>query len=271
MQTQKTGHAANIVLLLTACLAGAQLLLAAQGAGAPPQPAQPPVRISVQTTVVKPEMVLTWQDLIRHEAIPAYKNAGVPWRWVFTSAGPIGPGFTFVTVSPVTNFAQLDQGNPLRKALGDEGIASYNAKLRATLVSTNNVIETLVQNASLVSFSSTPPNLVIVQTVVLQQGKGPDWAAITASDFLPVLKKGGVTDYWVYATTFGAPGNVRTIVQPIANYAALDAGPSLNQAIGADAAAKLNQKRNALVTSAENTVMRYVPDLSFGVPQRPKS
>ena len=73
-----------------------------------------------------------------------------------------------------------------------------------------------MQNASLVSFASTPPNLVTVQTVVLQQGKGQEWADITAAEFLPVLKKAGVADYWVYTNTFGAPGNGRTIVQPLA-------------------------------------------------------
>ena len=65
-------------------------------------------------------------------------------------------------------------------------------------------------------------------------------------------------------------GIQRTIVTPVANYV-LYGGPAINRALGAEAAAKLNQKRNALVTSAETTVMRYVPELSFGIPQRPKS
>src|SRR5262245_61545186 len=245
--------------------------VAAPQAGGSTQPARPAARIQVQTTQVKPEMALTWQDIIQHEAIPALKKAGVPWRWVFATGGPVGQGFTYVSVSPVANFAQFDQGNPLQKGLGTDGLARYNAKIRATIVSTQSVIQTLVPDASLLSFSSTPPNLVVVTTFTLMQGKGTEFAAITASDFLPALKKFGVTDYWTYATTFGAPNNQRTVVQPVANYAALDAGPALNQAVGAEAAAKLNQKRGALVTSAETTIMRYVPELSFGVPKRPGS
>lgn len=236
---------------------------AQQGATPPPQ------RIQVQTVVVKPDMLPTWQDLIRNEAIPAVKKAGVPWRWAWTS-GPIGQGFTYVVVTPVESFAQFDKGSPLQQALGADGVARFNAKIRPTIVSSSFTIETLVQDASIQSFSATPPNLIVVSTLFLQPGKGQEWAAITAADFVPVLKKHGVTDYWVYSTTFGAPNTRRTIVTPVANYAALDKGPALTQALGADGAAKLNQKRAALhAGGAETVVLRYVPELSYGIPQRP--
>ena len=88
-----------------------------------------PQRIQVQTTVVKPEGLTTYQDLIPTHAIPALKKAGVPWRWVFAT-GPIGPGFTFVSVSPVATFADFDKGNPLRRGLGDAAFEIYNAKFR---------------------------------------------------------------------------------------------------------------------------------------------
>lgn len=242
----------------------------AQASAAQPaaQQGPPPQRVSVTTTQVKPDMVTTWQEIIKNETVPALKKAGVPWRWVFAT-GPLGQGFTYTTVTPITNFAQYDQPSPLQKALGADGLARYNAKIRPTLVSTNTVIQTLVANASLQSFSDKPPTLVIVTTTNLLPGKGQEFASITTAEFLPVLKKQGVTDYWVFATTFGAPNTQRTIVTTANSFADLDGGPALTRALGPEAAQKLNQKRAALTTGAETTILRFVPDLSFGAPTRP--
>ena len=84
------------------------------------QPA-PPARTLVVTTQVKPDMVAAYQELIQKEALPAYKKAGVPFRWVFTH-GPVGPGATFVSAQPITNYAQFDQGPLLCTAMGARGI-----------------------------------------------------------------------------------------------------------------------------------------------------
>lgn len=244
------------------------------GQGGTGQPgAQPaPQRISITTTQIKPDMLVTWQDIIRNETIPALKKAGVPWRWVWANTPVGGPGFTYVTVTPVTNYAQFDQPSPLEKVLGADGLARYNAKIRPAIVSTHTEIHTMVQQASIQSFSGKPPALATVQTIQVLPGRGQEWAAITASDVLPALKKAGVTDYWVSTTTFGGPQQRRTIVTAIANFAQLDAGPLLNRALGAEAAQKINEKRNALTTGpSEITVMRFVPDLSFGAPSRPTS
>lgn len=267
MNIRREGMVRSIATLAFAIAWMAGQNAQAQGGGA--QQGPPPQRVSVTTTQVKPEMLTAWQDLIRNETVPALKKAGVAWRWVFANTPLGGPGFTFVTVTPVVNFAQFDQGNPLQKALGQDGLAKYNAKLRPTIVSTHTVIQTLIQNASLQSFSSTPPNLVRVQTMQLLPGKGQEFAAITTSEFLPAMKKAGVTDYLVFATNYGGPGNQRTIVTHLAKYADLDAPNPLNRAIGAEAAQTLNQKRGALVSSTDAIVLRFVPELSFGAPTRP--
>src|ERR1700704_3417899 len=104
----------------------------AQG-GAPAQP--PPQRIMVVVTHVKPDMLPTYEDLIKNVANPALKKAGVPWRatWATTS----GQGFTRMSATPLANYAELDQPNPLQRALGADGLANYNAKLRPTIESTH--------------------------------------------------------------------------------------------------------------------------------------
>ncbi|MGQ0736767.1 MAG: hypothetical protein ACT4QD_24330 [Acidobacteriota bacterium] len=239
-----------------------------QGAGAQ---GPPPLRFSVATTQVKPDLLQAYQDLIRTELVPAVKKAGIAWRWVFANTPMGGQGFTFVTVTPITNYAQFDQPNPLQAAMGADALARYNAKIRATIESTSTVIHTSIESASLQSFSRTPPNLVIVTTLNLLPGKGPDFTSLITTEYLPALKKAGVTDYWVSAANFGAPNSMRTIVTTAKAFADIDAGPAINRALGAEAAQKLNQKRAALTTSIENVVLRLVPELSFGVPMPPKS
>jgi hypothetical protein len=234
----------------------------------PGQPASPPQRTLVTTTMVKPDMVAAYQDLVQKEAIPAYKKAGIPFRWVFAN-GPVGPGATYVSAQPIRNYADFDQGPALRSAMGPDAYAKYLARVRPMIVSTQGVIETLVARASLQSFSGTPPNWVIVTTTHMVPGKGGEYADITQKEFLPALRNAGVTDYWLFQSNFGAPGTRRTIVTPIANWAALDQPNPLVRTLGADAAAALNQKRNALTTAGESVVMRYVPEMSYGVPPRP--
>lgn len=244
--------------------AGGGVAVSAQAQG------PPPVRVQVTTTQVKPDMLLMWQDLIRNEAVPALKKTGLSWRWVFSTGAPVGQGFTYVTVSPLANYAQIDQGNALAKAMGPDVFARYNAKVRSTLVSTNTVLQTLIPDASIVSYSSTPPALQVVTTIQLLPGKGQEFAALTASEYVPAMKKAGVTDYLVFATNFGGSNAQRTIVTPLANFAALDSPNPLARALGAEAAQKLNLKRAALTSHAETTIVRFVPDLSYGAPTPPK-
>jgi len=245
-------------------LSGVVISVQAQGG----QQAPPPARTLVTTTMVKPDMVTAYSELIQKEAIPAYKKAGIPFRWVFAN-GPVGPGATFVSAQPIRNYADFDQGPVLRAAMGPDIYAKYLARLRPMLLSTHGVIQTLVANASIQSFSGKPPAWVIVATTQLLPGRGAEYASITTNEFLPAFKKAGVTDSWMFAANFGAPVTQRTIVTPIAGWADLDQPGALARALGPEAAQKLNQKRASLTTSTESVVMRYVPELSYGTPTRP--
>lgn len=228
-------------------------------------------RIQVVTTVVKPDMVDAWQQFVRAETIPALKKAGLPFRFTYANGGPVGPGFTFVTVTPVENFAQFDQGPAIRRVLGEQGFAKYNAKLRPMLVSTHSVVQTLLRDASLQSGMTSSPPLLRIQTVQLLPGKGQEWNRVTTEEFHPALKKIGAGDYWVYATSMGGSSLQRTIVTPLAKWADLDQPGPLGRALGQEAAQKINQRRDALTSGSEVAVLRYLPDLSFGSVPRPTS
>jgi hypothetical protein len=243
--------------------------VSAQG-GAAAQQAPAPVRLRVQVTEVKPDMVQRWQDLTRTEAIPAQKKAGLAWRHTFAAGGPFGPGSTFVTVQPVTNYAQFDQGSAITRGLGADGAAKLNAKLQPTIVRTHARILTLQANDSIESRSTTPPALVVVQTIQLLPGKGAEYGNLWRSDYLPHYRKAGVRDIWVFTANYGAPLGQIVTVRPISTYAELDQQPGLLQrgGLSAEAAQKINARRSALISGSEIEVHRFIPELSFGTTAR---
>jgi hypothetical protein len=254
----------SVVAVLLAVGVAWTILGRAQGGA----PAQPPLqRIMVVVTHVKPDMLPTYEDLIKNVANPALKKAGVPWRATWATAS--GQGFTRMSATPLANYAELDQPGALRRALGADGVASYDAKLRPTIESTHTYVETLRQDLSVLSNSSTPPAFAVVQTFQVAPGKGAEFTSSMTSDYLPNYKKAGVKDFWAYATNFGAPGGRILTVRPIAKYAELDQPGLLNRAgLSAEDAAKIGARRAAVSTVIDNEVMRFVPDLSFGTPQQ---
>jgi hypothetical protein len=263
-----------VVGAIVGCIVIATFWAMASSAGAQGAPAAqqqtPPVRVRVQVTQVKPDMVQRWQEITRTEAIPAQKKGGIAWRHTFAAGGPLGQGSTFIIVTPVTNFAQFDQPNAVRRALGDDAYAKYNAKIQATVVSSHATIDTFQPNSSIESHSTTPPALVVVQSIQVLPGRGTDYTNLWRSDYLPSYRKAGVKDLWLFTTTYGAPlGRVIT-VRPISKYAELDLQPGLLQrgGLSPEAAQKINARRDTLISSMETEVQRFIPELSFGTPAR---
>lgn len=257
----------------TVLVSGAAVLLAAgviwtilgraQGGQGGQQP--PPQRINVTVTQVRPDMIGTYEDLIKNIANPALQKAGVPWRWTWATVS--GQGFTRISVQPLANYAQFDQPGALGRGLGPEGVANYNAKLRPTIESTRNYVETLRQDLSILSGSSTPPVFAVVQAFQVAPGKGDEFTSSMTSDYLPNYRKAGVTDFWAYATNFGAPGGRIVTLRPIGKYAELDQPGLLNRAgLSAEAAGQIGARRAAVATVIDNEIVRFVPELSFGMP-----
>ena len=239
-----------------------------RGGAAAPAQAPAPVRIAVQVTQVRPDMVGTYQDLIKNEANPALKKAGVAYRWTWAN-GPSGQGYTFVSVQPITSYAQYDQPGALQKAIGADGVANYNAKLRPAIVSQHTYIQTLRQDLSILSNSNAPPALAVIQSFQIAPGKGDDFTKSMTADYLPNYKKAGLKDFWVYATNYGAPGGQIVTVRPLAKYAELDEQGLLAKAgVTGDAAAQIGARRAAIATVIDNELVRLVPELSFGMPPR---
>ncbi len=265
----RPGRIKKVVSLVAATLAVATAWSTSGVAQGGAQP--PPIRIRIQTAHVKPDMVDTYQDLIKNDVIPALKKVGTPsWRWTFTS-GIVGQGFTYAAVTPVTNYAQFDQQGQLPQAIGPAAAATLGAKFRQTVVSTESYIDTMRQDLSILSNSGTPPSLVVIQVLQIRPGKNNEFTDVIKNDWLPLYKKVGWKDVWYYNRTFGGPPAVSQI-RLIGKYAELDE-PGLFQKAGLtqDQIQALLMRRNAVASVVGNEILRYVPELSFGMPTPPKA
>ena len=259
-----TRHKGLFACALAALVAGGFAWTTIGHAQAPAQ-APPPQRILVAMVQLNPDLVLTWEDLIKNEAVPAAKKNGVPWRHVYAN-GVAGTGFTRVTLTPITNYAQFDQPGGIGRAFGADAAARYNAKLAPTIHSQQTYIQTLNVQSSIIGNSTTPAPLVIVQSFNVLPGKGAAFQASLREDYLPAYRKAGVRDFFVYGTNFGGVGGV--MARPIAKYAELDQPGLLGRAgLSQDAIAKINARRDAtLAGPIETNVYRFIPELSYGMP-----
>src|SRR5438132_6175408 len=136
MSKRSTGVVRGAILLAAVAVTWIAVRAQGQRGGAQGAAAQqaPPVRMRIQITQVKPDMSRTYQDLITSTVVPGLKKTGQPWQWVFTT-GAVGQANTFITARPVANYAEFDQPGALQRAIGADGVASFQAKITPTIVS----------------------------------------------------------------------------------------------------------------------------------------
>lgn len=232
------------------------------GAQPAPQPPLPTTRAHVQAVLLKPDMVNEWIDLQRNEVIPAQKKAGVTSR--LTLATAVGESFEYLIITPFPSWAAMDADAPLVRALGADGAARLNAKLRKCIL----VQQTYMTNRQ--DSLSIPAGDALVWRQVVRQfspGKQAEYLAFYRSDILPAMQKAKAQGKIVGSTVSvrGAGGMSGEFVETThyARFADIDSGAPLTVALGAEAAAKLNTKGATLATTKQVIVRRRLADLSF--------
>ncbi len=219
-------------------------------------------RLQIGIVNVKPEAINDWLALQQKETIPALKKAGVTSREVWTTS-VFGEGFEFFSATPITKFADYDnpQG-PMVRALGQEGARIYNDKMRRMIVGNRTLAITVFPE------SIVPPPAYVMKFMVLNFNytapeRAGEYAAYLRNDVIPAVRKGKPVGYVVSRTLHGGDANEFVTARYIEKMADLDGPNPLQQAIGAEAAAKLNAKAAGMVQRTERRIFRFVPNLSF--------
>ena len=247
-------------------LAAAISLVASAGTATPAQSQQPSavpnVRTYVQVIRLKPDMVNEWLEIQRNEVVPAQKKAGLTSRTTLVTQ--VGNAFEYAILTPFPKWEAMDGDTPLVRALGREGAAQVNAKLRKCVLTQTSYMTNRVDSLTIAA-DSAPVWRVAVRRAL--PGKMQEYIAYYRAEVLPGLRKakasGKIAGSTIAIRGVGATTGEFTTVTQYANFAGLDGGDPLVQALGQEAAARINAKGGELSTATQVIVRRRIADLSF--------
>ena len=237
--------------LLVAALANVQTLIA--------QTESSPKWSLVTFTTIKPEMRVEYEAW-QKQLTAAYKKAEVPSRTVLQTM--MGNLFEYVSVVPLSKFADMDGASPVERALGKDQAAAFMRKGAAHLLSVNRVATLSMDDLS-IRTESEPSPYAIVTVMRLLPGKVPEFSAWMKDEYLPAMKKAEVKNLWISQTVFGGDNLERVAVRPIKSMGEIDGGPVLTKALGAEEARKIAARRATLIDSSRLMILKYRPDLSY--------
>jgi hypothetical protein len=222
-----------------------------------------PTWIRFQTTRVRPEMRQEYEGYMKQIAA-AFKKTSVPFFITYQNVA--GDMTEYTSVMPLMKFAEMDSPSPLIKTLGEEAFGNL---LRGAARSQISQIRyySLPMSDLMINKGATGTLYMMTRTF-LNPGKFPEYEAWLKNDWKPAMEKAGVTQLRVSRPIFGLPSNEIQTVRMIKDFAEIDAGPILQQKLGADAARALNAKTNGMVRATTINIIRIRADLSY-LPQPP--
>jgi hypothetical protein len=222
----------------------------------------PNTRSFVQVIRLKPDMVSEWIALQRDEVIPAQKKAGVTSRTTLVTQ--VGNAFEYTILTPFPTWAAMDTAPPLVRALGADGAAQLNAKLRKSILTQTSYMTNRVDSLTIPD-ANAPVWRIAVRRAL--PGKMQDYVAYYRSEVLPGLQKakasGKIAGSTIAIRGAGATSGEFTTVTYYAKFADLEAGDPLVQALGREAADRINAKSAQFATNTQVIIRRRIADLSF--------
>src|SRR5258708_1105529 len=238
----------------SACAVSSALSLCLSMAQSKPGP-----MATVFVTQVKPGMARDWEAL-QKELNAGLKKGGTPRRSVSQTA-IFGDLNTYVSISPIENFAQFDGPSPLSEGLGESGSAQLLSKINNCVVNSHRYGTRFREDLSWKPMAPAP--LSIITFIRVAPGKRLDYEKFVKSDILPAMKKIELDGYWVFQTVLGGDTNEYVTITPLKKFADLDAGIPLVHALGQAGADKVAAKSAGIITSMERIVSRARMDLSY--------
>jgi hypothetical protein len=225
------------------------------------QPTAPSNLYLVRVTRVKPEMVREYRELTQNEAIPAYKKGGVKLQNTMATA-LFGEAFEFITIEPAESLKQFDGPGPIQKALGAEGQRAFNAKRQRLIAGSHGYIVQLRPDlsANLPKPDAPPARGALAVRITVAPGRQAEYESSVKTDLLPILQKAFPKGVLTSKVLLGGNGNEYHVLALTDSFADLERG--LTAAV-AEGLMKIQSKTAGIILHTENSVLRYVPELSI--------
>lgn len=225
---------------------------------------QPAPELSLVTIYkIKPDMRAEF-EAGQKELSAAYRKAEVPSRMVMQTV--LGDLLGYVSVTPLSKFADMDGTSPVVRALGQEEAARLLRRVGATFTSAQRLVSVDRPDLSIMTSNEQPGETALVIGITAAPGRMMDLEAIMKGELMAACKKAGVKHMWVSDVIFGGEGGMKVVVVPVEKMAAFDLKSPMERALGAEGARKLEAKMSTTIAHEEFSVLRMRPDLSH-VPQ----
>ena len=209
---------------------------------------------------IKPDCRMEYEATAK-EISAAYKKGGASSRVVVQTV--LGDLMEYTSIVPLGKFAEMDAPSPLVKALGDAGSQRILKKSGACLNAVRREAVLEMPDITMNDPSEQDGEYAHVITWKLLPGKASEFTAFMKDDYLPMLRKAGVKNFWVSRPIFGGDLDVRYTVRPLHKVGDLDVGPLTTKALGAEGARALGMKQSMIVESTHYSIVRVRPDLSL--------
>ncbi|MFZ5926738.1 MAG: hypothetical protein ACOYX1_04730 [Acidobacteriota bacterium] len=225
---------------------------------------QPPEKMVLTFTEIKPEKIHEF-NAVRKEWSAALKKGGASWAR-FWNPGAIGPAYVHAQVTPIAGFAAFDGPSPLRRALSDTEFERLMARMRECTVSVRREVIEPIPDLGFRGDGAADAKLAMIVEITTHPGKRYAFLDLVRQEIMPALRKARVSSFQTYQVLAGANAERIFGVIGMPNYAALDGGNFLEQALGPDGARKLNEKYSGIAMSVSRVVLQLNSDMSFGAP-----
>lgn len=218
--------------------------------------------INITVVSVKPDMVPDFEQMIKTDYNPAYTKGGGTvsdvWQNVF------GEGFEYYFAQPISRFAQLDGPSPLAKGLGEDGMKAFFSKAGKMVTGVRSFVIQTRPDMSYMPEMTAPPKVAVAVYIQVEPGKNAEFENYMINEQLPVIKRSGVSGFWVSKVIFGGNMNEYIVLVLEENFAGIDKGPPIRRVLKPEEALKIEQKMPAeAVENMEIYIMRFNPDLSI--------
>lgn len=226
------------------------------------QAAAPRQRYLVTETRVKPGLGQDYREFTRKETLPAYQKAGVKEISYYTTAG-LGEAGEFVILRPIESLKELDEANPIAKALGEAGVRAWAARRAQLIVSSRSYLMQSRPELSYLPNPNEPDKLAFVTRQSIAPGRSVDFENLIRNDMLPLIKQARPKGYFVGKVGTGGDTEEYHTVVLVDSFAAY---AQWTEALVKEGYDKVTSKRAGIVMRRESAVYRFIPELSLPQP-----
>ncbi len=212
---------------------------------------------------IKPGMMTEFLAWAKKEALPLFIKAGIKESYFFTNV--YGDRDTVAVSEIHDNFAAIKARNEaFAKNNTPEALAALTAGGNRYIEHTRTFVVEAMPELSWVNpkLKSLPPYFSLtIQHVAPFRGR--DYEAFIKDDWLPLVKKADTNGRVANRMRSGGDPNQYSTFVPLNDLTDLDQPSKITQMIGAENAAKIQQKLMGIVLQTETRILRLRTDISI--------